>query len=389
MIDTPAARPVDARFSSGPCAKRPGWTPENLKDAALGRSHRAKIGKAKLKLALDLTREVLGVPADYRIGITPGSDTGAVEMALWSLLGARGVDLLAWESFGQGWVSDVLKELKVKDARTLKAGYGEIPDLTQVNFDNDVVFTWNGTTSGVRVPNADWIPAGRKGLTICDATSAAFAQDLEWAKLDVTTFSWQKALGGEAAHGVIILSPLAVERLETYSPPWPLPKLFRMTKSGKLMEGFFEGETINTPSMLCVEDYLDALHWAKSIGGLKALFARADANAGIIADWVAATPWIDFLAVKPETRSNTSVCLRVVDPQVAALSADGQAAFAKSLANLLEKEKIAFDIGAYRDAPPGLRIWCGATVEASDVKALTLWLDWAYAKSKDALAKAA
>ena len=389
MIDTPAARPVDARFSSGPCAKRPGWTPENLKDAALGRSHRAKIGKAKLKLALDLTREVLGVPADYRIGITPGSDTGAVEMALWSLLGARGVDLLAWESFGQGWVSDVLKELKVKDARTLKAGYGEIPDLTQVNFDNDVVFTWNGTTSGVRVPNADWIPAGRKGLTICDATSAAFAQDLEWAKLDVTTFSWQKALGGEAAHGVIIRAPLAVERGVTYSPPWPLPKLFRMTKSGKLMEGFFEGETINTPSMLCVEDYLDALHWAKSIGGLKALFARADANAGIIADWVAATPWIDFLAVKPETRSNTSVCLRVVDPQVAALSADGQAAFAKSLANLLEKEKIAFDIGAYRDAPPGLRIWCGATVEASDVKALTLWLDWAYAKSKDALAKAA
>ena len=389
MIDTPAARPVNARFSSGPCAKRPGWTPENLKDAALGRSHRARIGKAKLKLAIDLTREVLGVPAEYRIGITPGSDTGAVEMALWSMLGARGVDVLAWESFGQGWVSDVVKELKLKDARTLKAGYGEIPDLAQVNFDNDVVFTWNGTTSGVRVPDAQWIPADRKGLTICDATSAAFAQDLDWQKLDVITFSWQKALGGEAAHGVIILSPRAVERLETYNPPWPLPKLFRMTKSGKLMEGFFEGETINTPSMLCVEDYLDALHWAQRIGGLEGLRARADANAGVIADWVALTPWIDFLAVKPETRSNTSVCLKVVDPQVAALSAEGQAAFAKALASLLEKEKIAFDIGAYRDAPPGLRIWCGATVETADVVALTQWLDYAFALEKSKLAKAA
>jgi phosphoserine aminotransferase len=389
MIETPTARPVDARFSSGPCAKRPGWTPENLKDAALGRSHRAKVGKTKLKLAIDLTREVLGVPAEYRIGITPGSDTGAVEMALWSMLGARGVDLLAWESFGQGWVSDVIKELKLKDARTLKAGYGEISDLAQVNFDNDVVFTWNGTTSGVRVPDADWISADRKGLTICDATSAAFAQDLDWAKLDVTTFSWQKALGGEAAHGVIILSPRAVERLETYNPPWPLPKLFRMTKSGKLMEGFFEGETINTPSMLCVEDYLDALHWAQRIGGLEGLRARADANAGVIADWVATTAWIDFLAVKPETRSNTSVCLKVVDPQVTALSPDGQAAFAKGLASLLEKEKIAFDIGAYRDAPPGLRIWCGATVEASDVAKLTAWLDWAFAVEKAKLAKAA
>ncbi len=286
MIDTPAARPSDARFSSGPCAKRPGWTPEALKDAALGRSHRAKIGKAKLKLAIDLTREVLGVPSSYRIGITPGSDTGAVEMALWSMLGARGVDLLAWESFGQGWVSDVVKELKLKDTRTLKAAYGEIPDLASVNFDNDVVFTWNGTTSGVRVPNADWIPADRKGLTICDATSAAFAQKLDFEKLDVVTFSWQKALGGEAGHGVIILSPRAVERLETYSPPWPLPKLFRMTKGGKLIEGIFEGETINTPSMLCVEDYIDALEWAKSLGGLRALFARADANAKAIADWV-------------------------------------------------------------------------------------------------------
>jgi phosphoserine aminotransferase len=389
MVDTPAARPHDARFSSGPCAKRPGWSPEALKGAALGRSHRAKPGKAKLKLAIDLTREVLGVPSDYRIGITPGSDTGAVEMALWSLLGARGVDLLAWESFGQGWVSDVVKELKIADARTLKAGYGELPDLTKVNFDKDVVFTWNGTTSGVRVPDAEWILADRKGLTICDATSAAFAQALDWSKLDVTTFSWQKALGGEAAHGVIVLSPRAVERLETYSPPWPVPKLFRMTKGGKLIEGIFEGETINTPSMLCVEDYIDALEWAKRIGGLQALFDRADANAKAISDWVAVTTWIDFLASKPETRSNTSVCLRVVDPQVAALPADGQAAFAKGLASLLEKEKIAYDIGAYRDAPPGLRVWCGATVETSDVVALTAWLDWAFAIEQSKLAKAA
>ena len=389
MTNKPAARPVDARFSSGPCAKRPGWTPEALKDATLGRSHRAKAGKAKLKLAIDLTREVLGVPANYRIGITPGSDTGAVEMALWSLLGARGVDVLAWESFGEGWVSDVVKELKLKDARTIKAPYGALPDLTKVNFDNDVVFTWNGTTSGVRVPNADWIPANRAGLTICDATSAAFAQDLDWQKLDVVTFSWQKALGGEAAHGMIVLSPRAAERLETYNPPWPLPKVFRMTKGGKLIEGIFEGETINTPSMLCVEDYIDALNWAKSLGGAKALFARADANAKAIADWVAATPWVDFLAAVPATRSNTSVCLKVVDPQVASLNADAQAVFAKDLAGLLEKEKVAFDIGAYRDAPPGLRIWCGATVETSDVKALTAWLDYAFALEKSKLAKAA
>ena len=389
MTNKPAARPVDARFSSGPCAKRPGWTPEVLKDATLGRSHRAKIGKSKLKLAIDLTREVLGVPANYRIGITPGSDTGAVEMALWSMLGARGVDVLAWESFGEGWVSDIVKELKLRDARTLKAPYGALPDLAKVNFDNDVVFTWNGTTSGVRVPNADWIPANRSGLTICDATSAAFAQNLDWAKLDVTTFSWQKALGGEAAHGMIVLSPRAVERLETYNPAWPLPKVFRMTKGGKLIEGIFEGETINTPSMLCVEDYIDALNWAKSLGGAKALFARADANAKAIADWVAATPWVDFLAAIPATRSNTSVCLRVVDPQVAALSADAQAAFSKDLAGLLEKEKVAFDIGAYRDAPAGLRIWCGATVETSDVKALTAWLDYAFALEKSKLAKAA
>ena len=332
---TPAVRPANACFSSGPCAKRPGWTPTVLHDAALGRSHRAKIGKAKLKLAIDLTREVLGVPVDYRIGITPASDTGAVEMALWSLLGARGVDVLAWESFGEGWVTDVVKELKLKDARTLKAPYGELPDLAEVNFDRDVVFTWNGTTSGVRVPDANWIPHDRKGLTICDATSAAFAQELDWPKLDVVTFSWQKVLGGEAAHGVIILSPRAAERLQTHTPPWPMPKIFRLAKGGKLIEGIFEGETINTPSMLCVEDYLDALHWAKSLGGVKALIGRADANAGAIAKWVERTPWIDFLARAPETRSNTSVCLKVVDPAVAALPADGQGAFAKALAGLL------------------------------------------------------
>jgi phosphoserine aminotransferase len=385
----PAVRPANACFSSGPCAKRPGWTPTVLREAALGRSHRAKLAKAKLKLAIDLTREVLGVPSDYRIGITPASDTGAFEMAMWSMLGARGVDVLAWESFGEGWVADIAKELKLKDARTLKAPYGELPDLSQVNFDNDVVFTWNGTTSGVRVPDADWIPADRKGLTLCDATSAAFAQALDWPKLDVTTFSWQKALGGEAGHGIIILSPRAAERLETHKPPWPLPKVFRLTKGGKLIEGIFEGETINTPSMLCVEDYIDALQWAKSFAGLKALIARADANAKAIADWVDRTPWVDFLARVPETRSNTSVCLKVVDPAIAALSADGQAAFAKALAAFLEKEKVAFDIGSYRDAPAGLRIWCGTTIEAADVRALTHWLDYAFAIEKSKLAKAA
>jgi phosphoserine aminotransferase len=388
-VETPAVRPANPCFSSGPCAKRPGWTPEILKDAALGRSHRAKLGKAKLKLAIGLTREVLGVPADYRIGITPGSDTGAVEMALWTLLGARGVDVLAWESFGDGWVTDIVKQLKIKDVRTLRAAYGVLPNLGDVNFDNDVVFTWNGTTSGVRVPNGDWIAADRKGLTICDATSAAFAQDLDWPKLDVVTFSWQKALGGEGAHGVIILSPRAAERLTTYTPPWPLPKLFRLAKGGKLTEGFFEGETINTPSMLCVEDYIDALQWAKTLGGAKALFARADANAAAIAEWVERTPWIEFLAVAPATRSNTSVCLKVVDPAVVALPADAQVAFAKALASFLEREKVAYDIGSYRDAPAGLRIWCGATVETADVKALTAWLDYAYALEEAKLAKAA
>jgi phosphoserine aminotransferase len=386
---TPPVRPAVPHFSSGPCAKRPGWTPQNLTGAVLGRSHRSKAGKAKLKRAIDLTREVLQVPADYRIGIVPASDTGAIEMALWSLLGPQPVTMLAWESFGEGWVSDVVKELKLKNVTTLKAGYGELPDLAKVDPATDIVFTWNGTTSGVRVPNADWISADRTGLTICDATSAAFAQALDWTKLDVVTFSWQKALGGEAAHGMLILSPRAVTRLEGYSPPWPLPKIFRMTKGGKLNEGIFLGETINTPSMLCVEDYLDALDWAKSIGGLNALHARANANAKVIADWVERTPWIAFLAHDPALRSNTSVCLKVVDPAVTRLAADAQAAFVKGLAAALDKEGIAYDIDAYRDAPPGLRIWCGSTVEKSDVEALTLWLDWAYGKAKDALAKAA
>ena len=388
-VAKPAARPNVPHFSSGPCAKRPGWTPENLKDAALGRSHRAKIGKAKLKLAIDLTREVLEVPADYRIGIVPASDTGAVEMALWSLLGARPVTLLAWESFGEGWVTDVVKQLKLKDVTTLKAGYGEIPDLSRVDPATDVVFTWNGTTSGVRVPNADWIRADRESLTICDATSAAFAQALDWAKLDVVTFSWQKALGGEGGHGMLILSPRAVQRLESYTPAWPLPKIFRMTKGGKLIDGIFVGETINTPSMLCVEDYLDALNWAKSVGGLKGMIGRADANTRALSDWVAKTPWIDFLAADPAIRSNTSVCLKVVDPAVTALPADAQAAFAKALVAALDKEGAGYDLGHYRDAPPGLRIWCGATVETADVAALTAWLDWAFAETKASLAKAA
>ncbi len=386
---TPGVRPVTPHFSSGPCAKRPGWSLQALTDAVLGRSHRSKIGKAKLKRAIDLTREVLEVPADYRIGIVPASDTGAVEMALWSLLGGRPVTMLAWESFGEGWVGDVLKELKLKDTKVLKAGYGELPDLAQVDWKTDVVFTWNGTTSGVRVPDADWIAADREGLAICDATSAAFAQPLDWAKLDVVTFSWQKVLGGEAAHGMIVLSPRAVARLESYKPAWPLPKIFRLTKGDKLNEEIFEGATINTPSMLCVEDYLDTLGWAKSVGGLKALIARADANEKAIADWVACTPWVAFLAADPKIRSNTSVCLKIVDPQVAALAPDAQAKFVKGIAAALDKEGVAYDIDAYRDAPSGLRIWCGATVERSDVEALTQWLDWAYAEAKDALPKAA
>src|ERR1700742_3671869 len=385
----PGVRPAVPHFSSGPCAKRPGWSLQALTDAVLGRSHRSKLGKGKLKRAIDLTREILQVPADYRVGIVPASDTGAVEMALWSLLGARPVTMLTWESFGEGWVTDVEKQLKLKDVTVLKAPYGELPDLSKVDFNSDVVFTWNGTTSGVRVPNGDWIAADRKGLTICDATSAAFAQTLDWAKLDVVTFSWQKALGGEGAHGMLILSPRAVERLETYKPAWPLPKIFRMTKGGKLNEGIFQGETINTPSMLCVEDYLDALNWAKSVGGLNALVARADANTKALSDWKAKTPWVDFLATDTAIRSNTSVCMKVVDPAITSLSADVQADFAKKLVALIEKEGAGYDLGAYRDAPPGLRIWCGATVETSDVAALTQWLDWAFAETKASLAKAA
>ncbi len=384
-ITKPALRPENPNFSSGPCSKRPGWSLQALSDAPLGRSHRAKIGKSKLKQAIDLTREILQVPADYRIGIVPASDTGAVEMSLWSLLGARGVDMVAWESFGAGWVTDVVKQLKLEDVRTFEAPYGEIVDFSQVDFDRDVVFTWNGTTSGARVPNADFIPEDRQGLTICDATSAAFAQDLDFAKLDVVTFSWQKVLGGEGAHGILILSPRAVERLETYKPAWPLPKIFRLTKGGKLIEGIFVGETINTPSMLCVEDYLDALHWAQSVGGLKGLVARADKNFDILNRFVENSTWLANLAGQPEIRSNTSVCLKIVDPEIVALPQDQQAAFAKGIVNLLDKEGVAFDIGAYRDAPSGLRIWTGATVEASDVEALTHWLDWAFAEQKSAL----
>ena len=386
---TPARKPANPCFSSGPCAKRPGWSLEALRDAALGRSHRAKVGKTKLQSAIELTREVLEIPADYRIGIVPGSDTGAVEMAMWTLLGARPVDVLAWESFGEGWVTDAVKQLKLADTRTLKAPYGGIVDFTDVDFDHDVVFTWNGTTSGVRVAAGTEIPANRAGLTICDATSAAFAQELPWDRLDVVTFSWQKALGGEAAHGMLVLSPRAVERLLTYTPPRPLPKVFRLVSGGKLAEGIFKGETINTPSMLCVEDYLDALNWGKALGGLKGLVGRADSNAAALDAWVRRTPWVANLAERPEIQSNTSVCLKVVDPTIVAQPVEAQATFAKDLATLLEKEGVAFDIGSYRDAPPGLRIWCGATVETADIEALTQWLDWAYAKASGALQKAA
>ena len=385
----PTAKPANPNFSSGPCAKRPGWTVAALANALVGRSHRSKPGKARIQRAIDLTRELLEVPADYRIGIVPASDTGAVEMAMWSMLGARGVDMLAWESFGEGWVTDVQKQLKLDNARIIKAPYGELPDLGQVDFDNDVVFTWNGTTSGVRVPDAEWIPADRKGLTICDATSAAFAQKLDFAKLDVVTFSWQKALGGEAAHGVLILSPRAVERLESFKPDRPLPKIFRLTKGGKLLEEVFEAATINTPSMICIEDAIDAMEWGKSVGGLEAMQARADANFKVLADWVAATDWVDFLAREPATRSNTSVCLSIVDPAVAALDAAQQAAFAKAIVSRLDKAGVAYDIGGYRDAPTGLRIWTGSTVDTANVEALLPWLDYAFAAEKAALAKAA
>jgi phosphoserine aminotransferase len=388
-LAAPAVRPANPHFSSGPCAKRPGWSPEALKNAFLGRSHRAKDGKARLKLAIDKTKALLGVPSDYHCAIVPASDTGAYEMAMWTMLGARGVDALAWESFGKGWVTDAVKQLKLKDVRVLEADYGRLPDLSSVDFTRDVLFTSNGTTSGVRIPNYDWIPADRQGLTFADATSAAFAQPVDWEKVDVLTFSWQKVLGGEAAHGMLILSPRAVARLESYTPAWPLPKIFRMTKGGKFMAEIFQGETINTPSMLCVEDYLDALTWAEKIGGLAALHARADANAAAIHAWVDRTPWIANLAVDPATRSNTSVCLRIVDPAVTSLGAEAQAAFAKALAARLEKEGVAKDIGAYRDAPPGLRIWTGSTVETSDVEALLPWLDWAFAAEKSKLSAAA
>ena len=388
-LTAPAVKPANPNFSSGPCAKRPGWTLDALSDALVGRSHRAKPAKARIEKAITLTRELLEVPDDYLIGIVPASDTGAVEMFLWSALGARGVDMLAWESFGEGWVTDVQKQLKLEDCRILKAPYGQLPDLTQVDFNHDVVFTWNGTTSGVRVPNADWIPADRQGLTICDATSGAFAQNLDFAKLDVVTFSWQKALGGEAAHGILILSPRAVERLETFKPDRPLPKIFRLTKGGKLMRDIFEGATINTVSMLCVEDAVDAMEWGKGIGGLKAMQARADANFKVISDWVAQSDWVAFLAEKPETRSNTSVCLVIKDSAVTALDADKQSAFAKAIVSRLDKAGVAYDIGGYRDAPTGLRVWAGSTIEASDLEALTHWLDFAFASEKAALATAA
>ncbi len=378
-ITKPVARPDNPRFSSGPCAKRPGWTTNHLEHAYLGRSHRSKTGKALLKRAIDETKSLLKIPSDYRVAIVPASDTGAVEMALWSLLGARGIDVLVWESFGAGWASDIKNQLKLDNVRVHEAGYGELPDLSAVDFNNDVVFTWNGTTSGVRVANGDWIAEDRQGLTICDATSAVFAQNLDWPKLDVVTFSWQKVLGGEGAHGMLILSPRAAERLETYVPPWPLPKVFRLTKAGKLIEAIFTGATINTPSMLCVEDYLDTLEWARKIGGLEALVARANDNAKVIGEWVERTSWVEFLCDQPELRSNTSVCLKITDDRVASLSLEQQRDFTKKITQLLDDEDAAFDIGGYRDAPPGLRIWAGSTIEADNLKALTPWLDWAFA----------
>ncbi|EFL87784.1 phosphoserine transaminase [Ahrensia sp. R2A130] len=389
QVGAPQVRPANPNFSSGPCAKRPGWSLDALTDAWLGRSHRAGGGKVKLAEAIDLTREVLQVPADYRIGIVPASDTGAYEMAMWTMLGARPITMVAWESFGAGWVTDALKQLKLDDTTEVTAPYGELPDMAAIDWDSDVCFTWNGTTSGVKMPNGDAIPADRAGLTLVDATSAAFAQPLPFDKCDVTTFSWQKVMGGEAAHGIIILSPRAVERLESYTPDRPLPKIFRLTKSGKLIEGIFKGETINTPSMLCVEDYIDTLNWGKSLGGLDALIARADANFAALDSWVAKTDWVDFLATDPATRSNTSVCLAITDPEVAAMDKDGQAAFAKSMVTALDKQGVAYDIGAYRDAPPGLRIWAGATVETSDLEALTPWLDWAFSQAKAGLKSAA
>ena len=381
-ITKPDLRPANPNFSSGPCSKRPGWSLNNLENAVLGRSHRAKIGKARLKYAIDKTHALLGLPDDYLVGIMPASDTGAFEAAMWTMLGERGVDVMAWESFGSGWVADIIKQLKLDDVRDFTADYGQLPDLAAIDFDRDVVFTWNGTTSGARVPNGDWISADRTGLTMCDATSAAFAQDIDWPKIDVATFSWQKVMGGEAQHGIIVLSPRAVARLESYTPAWPVPKIFRMSKGGKLIKGIFQGATINTPSMLCVEDYIDGLEWADSIGGAAGMRERADKNTAVIANWVSATDWVDFLADDAAIRSNTSVCLKFSDPEIAALDGDGQAAFAKSIVSLLDAEGVAYDIGSYRDAPAGLRVWAGSTVEASDMQALMPWLDWAFATAK-------
>ena len=381
MTDKPGRKSAMPRFSSGPCAKRPGWSLRALEDALVGRSHRASDARARLVEVIDLSRELLGLPADWRLGIVPASDTGAFEMAMWSLLGARGVDVLAWESFGKGWVGDIVSQLKLDDVRKLEADYGTLPDLSQVLPERDVVFTWNGTTSGVRVPNGDWISDDREGLVLCDATSAVFAMDLPWDKLDVVTWSWQKVLGGEGQHGMLALSPRAVVRLQTYTPAWPLPKIFRLTKGGKLMEGIFKGETINTPSMLCVEDVLDALRWAKSLGGSATLVARCERNLARIAAWVAKTDWVEFLAADPAVRSPTSVCLKIVDPWFSGLDETAQRAFAKSIATVLAREGVAFDIAAYRDAPPGLRIWAGATIETDDIDALLPWLDWAFAEA--------
>lgn len=380
----PIHSPQRPYFSSGPCAKRPGWNPAALSNALVGRSHRSGEGKARLKEVIDRTKTLLGIPADYLCGIVPASDSGAVEMAMWSLLGARGVDMVAWESFGLGWVNDAEKHLKLSDCRTFTADYGQLPDLSQVDCNRDVVFTWNGTTSGVKVPNGDWIADDRQGLAIADATSAVFAMEMPWPKLDVVTWSWQKVMGGEAAHGMLVLSPRAVERLETYTPAWPLPKIFRLAKKGKVDTAIFEGATINTPSMLCVEDALDGLNWAENLGGLNALIKRSEANLATIADWVERTPWADFLATVPETRSNTSICLQIVDPWYQTLSSDDQAQKAKQLATLLDREGVAYDIAAYRDAPPGLRIWGGATVDTADIEALLPWLDWAYEQVKSA-----
>jgi phosphoserine aminotransferase len=378
-MEKPTARPRNPNFSSGPCTKRPGWAPEVLAGALLGRSHRAAEGKARLAELVDLSRAILGLPADYRLGIVPASDTGAVEMALWHLLGPRAVTVLAWESFGKGWATDVNGQLGL-NAQVTEAPYGELPDLGAVDFDTDVIFTWNGTTSGVRVPNGDWIPDDRRGLTICDATSAAFAMELPWDKLDVVTYSWQKVLGGEAQHGVLILSPRAVERLESHTPSWPMPKLFRMTKGGKLNEGIFRGETINTPSMLCVEDVLDGLRWAESIGGLRALIQRTDGNFASFARFVEDRDWIEFLAKDPATRSPTSICLSIVAPWFATLPEAAQRTAVKRITGMLEAEAVAYDIGGYRDAPPGLRVWGGATVDQMDLETLNPWLDWAYAE---------